>query len=550
MILQRLALQNWRIGTKLIVLIVPVVAAVTVMATWMLHQRMTTKLNDKMQQRAWILHTQIMADRGYYASVIVPRIIELGGSLGADYREVHGQFPLPATFVREVSEITAKSSMGYTAGLISPWPINKEKGLKDQFHQNAFAYLTEHPTGNFFRTDTIEGKTVMRALMADHASAQSCVDCHNAHAQSPRRDFKLNDVMGGLEIVLPVDHYVKENRQDLIATVGGGAALTLLLVGVVVMGTRQIVTRPLARLASRMRVYAHKWGSSSLVVPTSHGDEVTYLAASYQRMQDVIATQQKELKEANTRLQAQVVELKGVNDELEAFSYSVSHDLRAPLRAMDGFSRILLEEHASQLSDEVQNCLREVRDNTRQMDNLVNALLRFSRLGRQPLTKQAVVPADLVRRVLGDLQSEQDERRLEVTIGDLPVCQADPVLLKQVFVNLLSNAIKFTRHCEVARIMIGCQVDTRNMIGGQVDNGRYAYFVRDNGVGFEMQYVDKLFGVFQRLHRAEDYQGTGIGLAIVQRIIHRHGGRVWAEAEVNKGATFYFTLTEGNSNGK
>lgn len=540
MILQRIALQNWRIGTKLIVLIVPVVAAVTVMATWMLHQRMTTKLNDKMQQRARILHTQIMADRGYYASVIVPRIIELGGSLGADYREVHGQFPLPATFVREVSEITAKSSMGYSAGLISPWPINKEKRLKDQFHQDAFAYLTKYPTGHFFRTDSIEGKAVMRVLMADRASAQSCVDCHNAHAQSPRRDFKLNDLMGGLEIVIPVDHYVKENRQDLIATVGGGAALTLLLVGAVVMGTRQIVTRPLARLASRMQVYAHQWGSSSLVVPTTHGDEVRYLAASYQRMQDVIARQQKELKEANTRLQAQVVELKAVNDELEAFSYSVSHDLRAPLRAMDGFSRILLEEHASQLSDEVQNYLREVRDNTRQMDNLVNALLRFSRLGRQPLTMQAVVPADLVRRVLGDLQSEQDGRRVEVTIGDLPVCQADPVLLKQVFVNLLSNALKFTRHCEVARIVIDCQVN----------NGQRAYFVRDNGVGFEMQYVDKLFGVFQRLHRAEDYQGTGIGLAIVQRIIHRHGGRVWAEAEVNKGATFYFTLTEEFSHGK
>ena len=538
--LQRLALQNWRIGTKLIVLIIPVVAAVTLMAAWVLHQRMTTKLDDKMQQRARILHTQIMADRGYYASVIVPRIIDLGGSLGADYREVHGQFPLPATFVREVSELTAKSSMGYTAGLISPWPINKEKGLKDQFHQDAFAYLTENPTGHFFRTDTIEGKAVMRVLMADRASAQSCVDCHNAHAQSPRRDFKLNDLMGGLEIVIPVDHYVKENRQDLTATVSGGAALTLLLVGVVVMGTRQIVTRPLARLADRMQAYGNPpWKSSPQAVFTPLDDEVRYLTAAYQRMQDVIATQQKELKEANTRLQAQVVELKAMNDELEAFSYSVSHDLRAPLRAMDGFSRILLDEHASQLSDEVQNCLREVRYNTQQMDNLVNALLRFSRLGRQPLTKQAVVPADLVSRVLGDLHSEQEGRRVEITIGDLPVCQADPVLLRQVFVNLLSNALKFTRQCEVARILIGCQVD----------DGRCAYFVKDNGVGFEMQYAHKLFGVFQRLHRAEDYQGTGIGLAMVQRIIYRHGGRVWAEAEVNKGATFYFTLTEELSHG-
>ena len=538
-LLQRLALQNWRIGTKLIVLIVPLVTLITVIAAWTLHHRNTTKLNDRLIQRARSLHTQIMADREYYASVIVPRIIELGGSLGPNYHRVNGQFPLPATFLREVSDVTNSKNEGYSANLISPWPINREKGLKDEFQQDAFAYLTKYPIGQFFRTDRVEGRAVMRVLMADHASAQSCVDCHNAHAQSPRRDFKLNDLMGGLEITMPMDRYIKENQRDLVLTVGGGATLCLLVVGTVVMGTRQIVTRPLARLASRMRVYAHQWGSSSLVVSASHGDEVAYLAAAYQKMQDVIATQQEELKEANTRLQAQVVELKAVNDELEAFSYSVSHDLRAPLRAMDGFSRILLDEHASQVSDEVRNCLQEVRQNTQQMDILVNALLRFSRLGRQRLAKETVAPADLVRQVLGDLHSEQDGRRVEITIGDLPVCHADPVLLKQVFVNLLSNALKFTRQCEVARIMIGCQVD----------DGRRAYFVKDNGVGFEMQYAHKLFGVFQRLHRAEDFQGTGIGLAMVQRIIHRHGGRVWAESEVNKGATFHFTLTEELSHG-
>jgi light-regulated signal transduction histidine kinase (bacteriophytochrome) len=225
-------------------------------------------------------------------------------------------------------------------------------------------------------------------------------------------------------------------------------------------------------------------------------------------------------------------ELEAANKELEAFSYSVSHDLRAPLRAINGFSRILLEEHAPYLSDDAQRYLHIVRDSAQEMGQLIDDLLIFSRLGRQPLTKQLVAPADIVRQVLEDLRSEREGRCVNLVIGELPVCQADPVLLKQVFVNLLANALKFTRRREVARIEIGCRE-----VGGEA-----VYFVKDNGVGFDMQYAPKLFGVFQRLHRAEDYEGTGVGLAIVQRVIHRHGGRVWAEAAVDHGATFAFTL--------
>jgi len=225
-------------------------------------------------------------------------------------------------------------------------------------------------------------------------------------------------------------------------------------------------------------------------------------------------------------------ELQAANKELEAFSYSVSHDLRAPLRAMDGFSRILADEHASQLTDEGQRFLRLVRQNAEQMGVLIDDLLAFSRLSRQPLKKQNVAPADLARQALEELERDQDGRRVEISIADTPQCQADPTLLKQVLVNLLSNALKYTRKREVGRIEVGCEER----------NGEAIYFVKDNGTGFDMRYADKLFGVFQRLHRAEEYEGTGVGLAIVQRIIHRHGGRVWAEAETGKGATFYFTL--------
>ena len=225
-------------------------------------------------------------------------------------------------------------------------------------------------------------------------------------------------------------------------------------------------------------------------------------------------------------------ELEAANKELDAFSYSVSHDLRAPLRAIDGFSRILLEKHAVELSPGAQHQLSLVRKGVAEMARLIDDLLAFSRLSRQPLNKLRVHPVEIAREVLRELYPVQEGRQVNVSIGTLPVCLADQALLKQVFVNLLSNALKYTRKRDLAQIEIGSKKEDKET----------TYFIRDNGVGFDMRYADKLFGVFQRLHREEEFEGTGVGLAIVQRIIHRHGGRVWAEAAVDKGAAFYFTL--------
>ncbi len=240
----------------------------------------------------------------------------------------------------------------------------------------------------------------------------------------------------------------------------------------------------------------------------------------------------EEMKRLNEDLKHRAFDLEAANKELEAFSYSVSHDLRAPLRAVHGFSRILLEKHGANLPPDAQRYQNLICDNAQQMGRLIDDLLSFSRLGRQQLKTHPIAVAEIVREALKDLVHEQATGHLQISVKDLPSCQADPSLLRQVFVNLLSNAIKFTRQRTGAQIEVGCLTN----------NGVSVYFVKDNGVGFDMKYSDKLFGVFQRLHRAEDYEGTGVGLAIVQRIVHRHGGRVWADAQVDKGATFYFTL--------
>lgn len=279
-------------------------------------------------------------------------------------------------------------------------------------------------------------------------------------------------------------------------------------------------------------------GSSNITMDISERKRAERETETLQaELEDRVEQRTEELTEKTKQLEDKTEELQESMRELDAFAYTVSHDLRAPLRAMDGFSRILLDDYVHAVGPDAARYLGFIRSNAQGMQELVDGLLAFSRLGRRSLERVRLSPAVLARQALSDLGTAGEGDDLEIVIDEgLPECSADPTLLKQVFVNLIGNAIKFSRSTPNARVYVGFRSEADTTV----------YFVSDNGVGFEPEYAEKVFGVFQRLHRAEEFEGTGIGLANVLRIVTKHDGRVWCEAKPGEGATFFFTIgTEG-----
>ncbi len=272
-------------------------------------------------------------------------------------------------------------------------------------------------------------------------------------------------------------------------------------------------------------------------IATAFGD-IAALSLSNNWTLDELAKSEAEVKKLNVELGIHTAEVEEANKELEAFAYTVSHDLRAPLRAIDGFTQSLLDGYTDKLDEEGKRLLDVVCDNTHKMGQLISDILAFSRAGRQEMSVAEVDMENLAAVALDGLQQATAGRDLAVDIKSLPPARGDFSMLQQVWINLLANAIKFTRAKPAARIEVG----------GATDGAELVYYAKDNGAGFDMQYMDKLFGVFQRLHRADEFDGTGIGLAIVKRIIAKHGGRVWAEGKVGEGATIYFALPSGKNN--
>jgi signal transduction histidine kinase len=253
------------------------------------------------------------------------------------------------------------------------------------------------------------------------------------------------------------------------------------------------------------------------------------------REHELLKSEEK-IRDLNSKLEKVVEErtreLEASNIQLEAFTYSVSHDLRAPLRAIDGYARILEEDYNERIDSNGRHLIKVITKNARYMGQLIDDLLEFSRTSRAELRKNVFQTEDEVKRIIAEQMTHEKNRNIEIDVRYLENCKGDVNMLRQVWVNLISNALKYTRKAEHAHIEIGCMKREQEI----------EFYIRDNGVGFEMAYVEKLFGVFQRLHKKEEFEGTGVGLALVHRILERHNGRIWASAKLNEGATFYFTL--------
>ena len=300
--------------------------------------------------------------------------------------------------------------------------------------------------------------------------------------------------------------------------------------------SQRAISKPVVHLAETARIVSQNKNYSVRATPTVNRDEIAVLIDSFNEMlaqiQERDGALQKARGELEQRVQQRTTELTAANKELEAFSYSVSHDLRAPLRSIDGFSKILLEDYADGLDSGGKDHLQRVRLATQHMSALIDDLLNLSRVTRTAMLRERLDLSALARSIAADAQRMDPTRRVEFVIGEGLVAEGDSGLLRVVMENLLGNAWKYTSGHERARIEFGTSLH----------NGRHAFFVRDDGAGFDQRYADRLFGAFQRLHTATEFPGTGVGLATVQRIIHRHGGQVWAEGAVEQGATFYFSL--------
>jgi signal transduction histidine kinase len=335
-------------------------------------------------------------------------------------------------------------------------------------------------------------------------------------------------------------------QSDLRAMRDRAKTLALILAAVFLMSlvaamwmssrVRHSIAVPIVSLAETAQIVLTRKDYSVRAPGYGERNELALLICSFNEMLAQIQERDAALEEARDRLEQKVQErtaqLTAVNADLEAFSYSVSHDLRAPLRHVAGFSQILKEEYGPSMDAGAKEYLEKIQAGTENMGRLIEALLKMAQLSRKELSCAVTDLNLLVKEVLAELQPELEGRRIDWRVGDLPAAECDSSLLKQVFANLISNAVKYTRRREVAVIEVG-QVPEQDAL---------VIFIRDNGAGFDEKYANKLFGVFQRLHRADEFEGTGVGLSTVQRIIRKHGGEIWAKGEVNKGATFFFSL--------
>ncbi|HEX5048138.1 MAG TPA: ATP-binding protein [Gammaproteobacteria bacterium] len=456
---------------------------------------------------------------------------------------------------RRVAELTAQADI---LGLASAAALEFED---PQSAQSYLEFLKVHPSVTQAAVYTAKGSLFSRYSAPGHEDAEfpplAEIDGNVVNGSNItlfKRIVANNEILG--TVYLNAEYDLLGRLGDYAAILG--TVLIASLAAALLMSKRlhKTVTGPIADITSVAQHVIEK-RDFTLRAPTKSGDEMGVLATAFNSMLSEIDSRTKVLEESNLRLQTaeqslrtlnaeleervnlRTAQLEAANKDLEGFSYSVSHDLRAPIRAINGFCTLLTKDHLAQLDSEAQRKIAVIKGEAERMAALIDDLLAFSRLGRKALQPADVDMRELAAGAYRRLVNGQAER-IEFRIGTLPHATADRSLIEQVWVNLLSNAIKFSGKKDAPVVEVGAISEERE----------YVYFVRDNGAGFDPRYQEKLFGVFQRLHHNDEFPGTGVGLALVHRIVTRHGGRVWADARLGEGATFHFTLPKEQGVGR
>lgn len=388
----------------------------------------------------------------------------------------------------------------------------------------------------------------IRALFAQLVANQEGHKSNRKEISKELEDRLIGQMQVKSQTMVSGAFHLSEASHTEIEAAQQRAALLLMFfiisIAVVMSATSFVISRSVVKPITRLHEGTEIIGAGNLEfrVGTNEQDEIGQLSRAFDEMIGKRKHAEEEIKKLNEELEQRVIErtaqLEAANKELEAFSYSVSHDLRAPLRHLTGFVELLNKKMPESLDDKSRHYLDVISTSARHMGRLVDDLLSFSRMGRADMMKSRTSLENILKDAMNELRGEMEGRDILWKVGPLPEVYGDSAMLRLVLVNLLSNAIKFTRPRQPAEIEIGCIRDNQD---------EDTFYVKDNGVGFDQKYVDKLFGLFQRLHRADEFEGTGLGLANVRRIIHRHGGKTWAEGAVDGGATLYFTLPKESS---
>lgn len=464
----------------------PILTIFLVLGTILVFQhlfRESTRLVKTTALQGAALQSESLAElRPLYTSEVVDRVrgrIEVTH----DYEKKAGAIPLPVTLTMKLAQKIARRHSGMEMRLFSgyPFPWRKDGGPQDVFERDALEFLLKNPEKPFYRFEKDRYERLnLRYAVADRMQPK-CLSCHNSHPSSPKKDWQTGDVRGVFVISSPVATLTSRSQAPFRSTyMVVGAAVLLAIIGLLVIAAN------LRRTALDLDI---------LVM------EKTF-------------------------------ELRQANQELEAFNHSVSHDLRSPMTLIKGYSDMLLDQYGPRLDEQGRGFIRSISQASRRMNQMTEDLLNFSRADVIPLKQEKVDLGAIASSVIEELKALPPPRRVDFIVEPGLTAKGDPNLLRLALENLLRNAWKYTGKTPAARIEFGKTVSA----------GSVVFFIRDNGAGFDMAQVDKLFGVFQRLHTEQEFSGTGVGLGTVARIIKRHGGRIWAQGKRGEGATFYFTL--------